>query len=286
MADSEKAKRPRIWPSLAVGAGALALAGIVSNIVLYIIISPNIEPGQEFGQKVIEAWMQKNMATPAGFFKMVIPIHLSILLLALVAGARSRTPIAERLGMVRGTAPLWQYPVLMLGSLGAAAISGWLFLAHISPGEDEMMLALAFSQLRGVAGFMIILYAATVSTFAEELLFSGFVLRGLLRRWRPIYAIALVSALFSLIHPSPFFMLHALPIGVFGGIVMWRTRSVWPVIACHSFVNIALASLNRWYPEPTVAFFGELTFWPIAVGIVCVSMTGVSLWLLFGNGEV
>jgi len=285
MADNEVLKHPRLWPSLAVGAGSLALAGVVSNIVLYLIISPTLGPSQQFGQEVIDAWMQQNMATPAGFFSVVIPTHLSLLLLAMVAASRSRTPIVERLGLVRGTASAWHYPILMLSCLGAAAISGWLFLAHISPGEDEMTLALAFAQLRGVDGTLIILYTATLAAFAEEMLFSGFVLRGLLRRWRPVFAIGLVALLFSLIHPSPFFMLHAFPIGIWGGIIVWRTRSIWPAIACHSFLNIALAILNRWYPEPTVAFFGELTFWPITVGIFGVLMMGVSIRLIFRKGD-
>ncbi|MBU8933297.1 MAG: CPBP family intramembrane metalloprotease [candidate division Zixibacteria bacterium] len=281
----DETKRPRWWPSVAVGAGALVLAGIVSNVMLYLIVSPTLGPGQEFGPEAIDAWMQQNMATPSGFFSMLIPIHLSILLLALLAASRSRTPLAQRLGLVRGTATLWQYPVLMLSSLGAAAISGWLFLAHISPGQSDMTLALAFAQLRGLDGALIILYTATLASFSEEMLFSGFVLRGLLRRWRPFLAIGLVALLFALIHPSPFFMLHALPIGIWGGIIVWRTGSIWPAIACHSFLNIALALLNRWYPEPTVAFFGELTFWPITVGIFGVLMMVISIRLLFRSGE-
>ncbi len=281
MNQTEVMNRPRVWPSLVVGLGVLAVAGIVSNLALYIVISPTLLPGQEFGAEVIDAWMAQNMATPAGFFSIVIPIHLSILVLAIAAATRSRTPFAERLGLVRGTAPLWHYPILMLGTLGAAAIGGWLFLAHISPGEDEMAMARAFAEVRGLAGVSFMIYATTVATFAEELVLRGFVLRGLLRRWKPIYAVIFSAVLFALIHPSPFFMLNALPHGIWFGIIVWRTRSIWPAIACHSFINIALAILNRWYPEPTMAFFGELTAWPIGLGVFGVIMMGVSIRLLF-----
>ncbi len=286
MSENVESGRPRLWPSLAVGLGALVLAGVVSNVALYLIVSPTLGPGQEFGQEAIEAWMAQNMATPAGFFRMVVPIHLTILALALLAASRSRSPILERLGLVRGRALAWHYPVLMLGTLGAAAISGWLFLAHMSPGESDMALALAFTQVGGFDGFLIILYAATMATFSEELLFSGFVLRGLLRRWKPVYAIGLAAVLFAVTHPSPFFMLHALPLGIWSGVVVWRTRSIWPAVACHSFTNVALALLNRWYPEPTVAFFGELTFWPIAVGVFGIVMMSASVWALFRRRTV
>jgi len=285
MKKSENSNRPRVWPSLVVGVGALVLAGIVSNIVLYIVISPTLEPGQEFGQEVIGIWMQENMATSRGFLTMVTPIHLSLLLFALLVATRSRTTLKDRLGLVRGSVSIWHYPILMLSCLGAAAISGWVFLAHISPSEDQMALARAFTQASGLDGFLITAYTATMAALSEELLFRGFVLRGLLRRWNPALAIGLVAILFSLIHPDPFFMLHALPIGIWTGIIVWRTRSIWPAIACHSFLNVALALLNRWYPEPTIAFFGEFTVWPIVIGAFGVIMMGLSSVLLFRARE-
>jgi len=282
MSDEYAVKRPRVWPSIAVGIGALGMAAVVSNLTLYVLVSPELETGQQFGRETIDAWMRQNMATPAGFFKMVLPIHLTMALLALIAAARSRTSLVKRLGLVRANVRPAHYPVLMLSSLGAAAISGWLFLAHISPGEDELALARAFTQLGGLSGAVIAAYTATVATFAEELVFRGFVLRGLLRRWRPLFAIGSSAVLFALIHPSPFFMLHALPIGVWIGVIVWRSNSILPALACHSFLNVALAILNRWYPEPTVAFFGELTFWPIGIGVFGVLMMVISIRFVFG----
>jgi len=238
-------------------------------------------PGAQITDEIIKLWVQQNMATAKGFLSIVIPIHLAMLILALVAARFSRTPLKERLGLVRGTLPLWQYPIIMLGTIGACALAGWLFLAHISPGKDDMTLALAFTQTTGWNGAIIALYAATVASFTEELLIRGFILRGLLRRWHPIIAIGLASVLFSLTHSSPFFMAAAFLPGVWWGIIMWRTNSIWPAIACHAFGNIALALLNRWYPEPTVAFFGELTLFPIIVGAFGVVMMGISIRLLF-----
>ena len=264
-----------------IGIGALALMFLVSNITLYVIISPTLLPGQEFGPDVIGEWMQQNMGTVSGFLKMLIPIHLAMLLLAIISAIISKVPLTERLGLVRSSIPIWQYIVFMLGGLGAAALSGWLFLAHISPADDQMALARVFTQLGGIDGAIIILYTATMATFSEELLFRGFVLRGLLQRWKPVFAVGLSSLLFVLIHPSPFFMLAVLPLSIFYGIVAWRTGSIWPAIVCHSFGNIALAILNRMYPEPTVAFFGELTLFPILVGVFGVIFLVYSIRILF-----
>ena len=152
MESNNNVKKARVWPSLAVGIGALVVAGVVSNLALYLIISPTLLPGQEFGDEVIGKWMQQNMATLPGFLKMVIPIHLALFLLAFVAASRSKTPLLERLALKSCSIPVWHYVVFMLGVIGVDAIAGWLFLAHISPGKDEMAMALAFSKIGGVDG--------------------------------------------------------------------------------------------------------------------------------------
>jgi hypothetical protein len=113
----------RIWPSLIIGIGSLALLFLISNLTLYVIISPTLLPGQEFGPDVIGEWMQQNMATVSGFLKMLIPVHLAMLLLAIISAIISKIPLTERLGLVRSSIPVWQYVVFMLGGLGAAALS-------------------------------------------------------------------------------------------------------------------------------------------------------------------
>jgi len=274
-------KKPRVWPSLAVGLGALVVVGAISNLVLYLIISPTLSPGQEFGDAVIGQWMQQNMATLPGFLKMLIPIHLAMFLLAFIAASRSRTPLWERLGLKGKSIPISHYVLFSLAVFGVNAIAGWLFLAHIRPAEEQMTLAMAFTQGGGINGYGIALYTATIATFAEEVLFRGFVLRGLIRRWKPIFAIGLPSILFAITHPDPFFMLAALPISIWIGIIVWRTGSLWPALACHSFSNISLAILNRLYPEQTIAFFGELTLFPVLTGILGLVFTVISIRILF-----
>jgi membrane protease YdiL (CAAX protease family) len=278
-------KLPRWWPSLAVGVGSLVLCGLVFNLAAYFAVSPTLGYGQPFDDGAIAAWMQQNMATAKGFLSIMLPIHVAMLLLTLVAAYFSRTPLRERLGMVCSNIPLWLYLVVILGTLGVDAIAGWLFLAHMSPSEDQMALALAFTNTTGIDGAVHTFYGI-VPGFVEELLFRGFVLLGLLRRWKPVYAIAVSTILFTVVHPDPFFMLAALPFGIWCCILLWRTKSIWLPVIAHTGGYIGLALLNRWYPGPTVAFFGELTVWPITIGVFCVSMLGLSLWVLFRDSGV
>jgi len=220
------------------------------------------------------------MITATGFLSIMIPIHLSMVLLALLAAALSKTPFRERLGLIRGTAPWWQYPVLILGTLGTGALAGWMFLSHISPGEDQLVLAKAFTRTTGIDGIVHTFYGI-VPGFAEELIFRGFVLVGLLKRWKPVYAIAVVSVLFSLIHPDPYFMLAALLPGVWFGIMVWRAQSIWPAVICHGGFYIILALINRWFDAPATGFFSEFTPLTIGVGIFGLVMLAISVWLLF-----
>ncbi|MCP4684999.1 MAG: CPBP family intramembrane metalloprotease, partial [bacterium] len=240
MTNQEVPERPRVWPSLTVGIGAIVLGGLVFNMAAYFAVGPTLGPGETFGEEAIAAWMQQNMDTAKGVLSIMLPIHTAMLLLTLVAAYFSRTPLKQRLGMVCGNIPLWMYPAIVLGSLGTAAIAGWLFLAHMSPSEEQMALALAFTNTTGIDGAVHTFYGI-IPGFVEELLFRGFVLLGLLRLWKPHYAIAASTLLFTIAHPEPFFMLHALPCSIWWCILLWRTKSIWPPVVAHIGAYIGLA---------------------------------------------
>ena len=93
------------------------------------------------------------------------------------------------------------------------------------------------TQLTWATGIPFVLCIALVPGFTEEIMFRGYVQRNLLRRWRPWKAIALSTVLFSVVHLDPVHIVFAAPIGIWVGIVAWRTGSVWPTIACHASVN-------------------------------------------------
>jgi len=273
-------KPPRIWPSLAAGFGSLVLLGIVSQTALYFAVSPELAPGQELTDAVKNAWMQENMAAAKGFLSILVPIHLSLIILAFTAAYFSRTPLTKRLSMVCGSTPVWHYMVFILGGIGVSALSGWLLLAWITPAAGDLTLAKAFTQSTGIDGVVHIFYGI-VPGFAEEIIFRGFVLTGLLRRWKPGYAIAVSTLLFVLVHPSPYFMAAALFQGIWYCLLLWRTGSVWPAVVCHGAGYILLALLNRWFDAPASGFFSQFTFWPIVIGILGTAVMAVSLRLLF-----
>jgi hypothetical protein len=126
------------------------------------------------------------------------------------------------------------------GSRGASA--GWVLLIAIAPG------------------------------IAEELVYRGLLQRGLLQRWSPAAAIVTSALLFALVHGEPAAMVFIVPIGLWFGLVAWRTGSIWPTILTHAGINgLWTASMMTWYREP--ALQPSLT----AIGCVLLALGLVAL---------
>jgi membrane protease YdiL (CAAX protease family) len=67
--------------------------------------------------------------------------------------------------------------------------------------------------------------------------------RRLLERWSPLRAVVAVSVVFAFFHVMPHAIVVAFPVGLWFGIIAWRTGSIGPGIACHAFVN---GGVNAW----------------------------------------
>ena len=95
------------------------------------------------------------------------------------------------------------------------------------PFNNYSSLALA------VTGFMVVL----AGPFAEEVFFRGFVLSGLIRRWRPAAGLMVSAAIFSIAHASVALLI---PIFVAGALLGWlylRTGSLWSCVWVHGAQN-------------------------------------------------
>ena len=125
----------------------------------------------------------------------------------------------------------------MLGSLLVA----WIGMLAAGPVEERLGTSLDTQKLRGqfdwITGPLFVVFIGLVPGVVEELFFRGFIQRRLLRRWPPALAIGVTSVLFALVHLDPTCVVFALPLGVWLGVIAWRTGSIWPAVACHAAVN-------------------------------------------------
>jgi hypothetical protein len=92
------------------------------------------------------------------------------------------------------------------------------------------------------------LLVAIFAPIFEEWLCRGMVLRGLLTKMKPVWAIVISAAFFALIHANPWQALNAFLIGLMMGYVYYKTGSLILTMIIH-FVNngtaVVLSNIDR-----------------------------------------
>ncbi len=99
------------------------------------------------------------------------------------------------------------------------------------------------------------LLAAIFAPFFEEWLCRGMILRGLLTKMKPVWAIVVSALFFALIHMNPWQALNAFIIGVVMGYVYYKTGSLLLTMLMH-FVNNGTAVILSQFPS-----LQEVDFW-------------------------
>lgn len=79
---------------------------------------------------------------------------------------------------------------------------------------------------------------AVIAPIVEEALFRGIIMYGLMRNYKPAYAIFVSALLFSVFHLNPWQMTYTFFLGLFLGWLMVKTRSLPLVILGHSINNL------------------------------------------------
>jgi len=124
-----------------------------------------------------------------------------------------------------------------------------------------------------------VLFIALVPGFVEETLFRGYIQRRLLKRWSPAVAILVTTVLFAIMHIMPHAVVNAFVIGLWLGVLAWRTGSVWPGIVSHAFIN---GSWNIWQIGKVLGYFPPIPS-PAVTATICAVVVGcflASVWLL------
>jgi membrane protease YdiL (CAAX protease family) len=118
-----------------------------------------------------------------------------------------------------------------------------LFALH---GTDKLPSELGVHRstaaLAGAAAFVCV-----VAPIAEEFFFRGFLFGALRSRAGVWPAMLLTSILFGLVHSGSASSQYLIPLGIFGFVlcvIRWRTGSLYPGMALHSFNNALALGLN------------------------------------------
>lgn len=151
---------------------------------------------------------------------------------------RQRLP----LGPVSFRALLVEPALLWLGSTLFLASLLWIFGPTL-PGFTGEQVSFAQLPQDGVSLPLLLISAALLAPLAEECIFRGILLPGLLQWLRPVGAIGVNALLFAIMHQQGGVILPLTLVGIVTGFLTWRHGSLWPAVMFHILNNtIALWS--------------------------------------------
>lgn len=197
--------------------------------------------GQRLNPYDIAPAVHEFIMGPVGL-SIAIVMSQAVFLGAVLFGVR-RLPSSvkrNRLGLRRPGVSAPAYPVLVLGSVFVAALGNVLAGATRALSISGFDAEALYRQLTWSTGVLFLVTVTLPPGFVEELLFRGYVQRQLLRHWRAGWAILFTSVAFAIMHVEPLRVVFALPVGLWLGIVAWRTGSIWPSVVCHASINLSL----------------------------------------------
>jgi len=266
--------KPRIWTvfvALVVMLVAFLVANIIGGIGLVVWYFAQDGRTDRMQTDLLEFAVQ-----PGPFLLMGILGQAALGGVALAAAWLSPEPLMRRLGLVR---PHWSASTTSLaivGSLGPFAIGITFAYSLAEVLDPDPSIEKMYEAMRPAWAVPFLLFISLVPGFCEEMMFRGYVQRRLLQRWKAWIAILFTSLVFAIVHIAPHAVVFAFPLGVWLGLMAWRSGSIWPGIICHASVN---GLWNVWqlgvrfdvFPEePPLALL-------IALGVLGVGAFGASL---------
>jgi hypothetical protein len=125
--------------------------------------------------------------------------------------------------------------VILLAGFSLLALEGVALLTQIMPIPPDLYTL--FQEVTVGSGWVGLFVVAGVGPLVEELLFRGVILGGLLSHYRARWAIIGSAVLFGAVHLNPWQFVPAFGMGLVGGWLVVRTRSLWPAVVFHMSYN-------------------------------------------------
>jgi membrane protease YdiL (CAAX protease family) len=181
-------------------------------------------------------------------------IEIFLAAVALAAASLSRRPLRARLGLGPSRIPLLQVALLAVGAIALShALDGVLELTGLREHSAIASFDFTLAGARGGALAIALLGIGLAPGIAEELLFRGFVQRGLEARLGPAAAIVLAAALFGAFHADLVYAVSAGVLGLYLGLAAQLAGSTRAAIACHAVNNLLAVAQAALWPELWIA---------------------------------
>ena len=146
---------------------------------------------------------------------------------------------------------------LIVSAMALAAAFAFEPISMLLPEMSETMKA-AMEMLLDGPVWITLISVSVFAPFFEEWLCRGIILRGLLKRVKPAWAIVISAAIFGLIHGNLWQAIPAFIIGLILGYVYYRTGSLKLTMLMHCVNNTLSVIVSRIPAFEDVEFFAEV----------------------------
>ncbi len=172
---------------------------------------------------------------------------------------------------------------------GLLAVSGAVLISQIQtiifkltgmPVEYFQMFAEMLDKIKAFGIVPAFLVIGFLPAICEEILFRGYILDGLNRRWGAVAGIVVSGILFGAFHLDPHRMIPATLLGIMFGAVVWRRKSIYYGMFGH-LVNNSLALGAFMFAKAPMEDIQSTDFaplWQIALGIIVFALSAYLLW--------
>jgi sodium transport system permease protein len=190
-------------------------------------------------------------------------------------------PPGAALGLKRRPKPLAMLLVL-IGAPAATLIAALVGIAQglflEVPESYRELMERIFQAQGGVNLVTAVVVFAIVPGICEELLFRGFVLRGLATRLSPPMAIAWTAVLFGAFHFDMYRLLPTTVLGLILGALVWLTGSLWPAMLLHAANNTIAVLANNLPALRNIPWLQEGTSIPTPVLLTVGVVGALATW--------
>lgn len=261
--------KPRVWTVFLVTAACVGLATVAYMYVIAGLMVWYIFEGKDLTS--IEEGLPGEVSVPTTFVLVAAASQLAIFASAIIPAILSPVPFRERLGLVPAQGSWTIYPLAMFGAMFPQAIGVGLAYLLAIPFPTDISGGPLFNEISPAMSVPFVLFISLVPAIGEELLFRGYIQRRLLERWSPALAIGIASTIFALFHVMPHWVVSIFPLGIWLGVVAWRSGSIYPGMLCHAFANAAITTwrLTVRFAEVPMGIQAVIVSLAVLLGAVC-----------------
>lgn len=161
---------------------------------------------------------------------------LFLLFVAITALARRRSPL-KAVGVRTMRRSHW-FAAVGLG-VGGSVLVRLMMLTVPFPESWTQSYTERVDAVMQAPAWLLYLSTVVLAPIAEEVVFRGLMYRGLKKGMPRIFAAALSSAMFAVLHGTIMWMLYTFLLAL---LLVWlyeKTQSLWACMACHTAFNVA-----------------------------------------------